>query len=310
MSARCRTEVGLKAVEDYLEKNDIEVDAVMKEKPPAKCYIDDRAICFNPTGNGEIYREDYLSNILKAQIENFKPWHKQQSLLHDIIFNDNSDNARLKEYVNNTSKELRNASQIRRNPEKIAEILDRIDYEGFYNAFYLVQQKIEQEAFLAVEGKDTFAPHVMCSGALSNGTNLEKIELLGQLKSYIIICEAQYRFLVKIYSLREKIRTHYMRDICDNVCKELKGFGVGVSLDNVIHHINANINALLDVIIALYEVQLIRVTMDGVDVSNVYACLWDPDIEMNSIEISSEFANNLLLAIDDAGSIFNYKIRR
>lgn len=46
VSARCATIEGLAAVEDYLEKNGIIVDSVQKEKPPAICYIDDRALCF------------------------------------------------------------------------------------------------------------------------------------------------------------------------------------------------------------------------------------------------------------------------
>lgn len=52
VSTRCATENGRNAVKAYLKKYDIEVDDIMAEKPPAICYIDDRAICFNGTSNG------------------------------------------------------------------------------------------------------------------------------------------------------------------------------------------------------------------------------------------------------------------
>lgn len=51
------------AVKTYLKQNAIEVDAVMKEKPPAIAYVDDRAICFDGKANG-----------LLDKIVSFKPW--------------------------------------------------------------------------------------------------------------------------------------------------------------------------------------------------------------------------------------------
>lgn len=47
VSTRCRTERGLQQVKDWLNERYIFVDAVMAEKPPAICYVDDRAICFD-----------------------------------------------------------------------------------------------------------------------------------------------------------------------------------------------------------------------------------------------------------------------
>lgn len=64
VSTRCRTTEGAQAVEKYLMKNQIGVSKVMSEKPPAICYIDDRAICFD--GNTE---------SLLNKIQNFKPWN-------------------------------------------------------------------------------------------------------------------------------------------------------------------------------------------------------------------------------------------
>lgn len=65
VSTRCIIPEGKRAVENYLKENDIEVDAVMAEKPPAIVYIDDRAICFD----GE-------SSKLLSKITNFVPWNK------------------------------------------------------------------------------------------------------------------------------------------------------------------------------------------------------------------------------------------
>lgn len=65
LSTRCATNEGFKAVCDYLHENNIYVDRVCKEKPPAIVYIDDRAICFdgNPT-------------TLLSKIQSFKPWYQ------------------------------------------------------------------------------------------------------------------------------------------------------------------------------------------------------------------------------------------
>ena len=66
VSARCSNVEGMDAVKQYLEKNDIIVDRVMKEKPPAICYIDDRAICF-----------DGKAETLIEKIRTFRPWNRQ-----------------------------------------------------------------------------------------------------------------------------------------------------------------------------------------------------------------------------------------
>ena len=63
VSTRCDTQEGMDAVKTYLKQNAIEVDAVMKEKPPAIAYVDDRAICFDGKANG-----------LLDKIASFKPW--------------------------------------------------------------------------------------------------------------------------------------------------------------------------------------------------------------------------------------------
>lgn len=66
VSTRCSSTEGAKAVEEYLKDNQITVDGIMAEKPPAICYVDDRAICFD--GNPQ--------NLME-QIQNFKPWNKK-----------------------------------------------------------------------------------------------------------------------------------------------------------------------------------------------------------------------------------------
>lgn len=66
VSTRCITPEGKRAVENYLTKNGIEVDAVISEKPPAVAYVDDRAICFD----GE-------PSQLLNKITHFVPWNKR-----------------------------------------------------------------------------------------------------------------------------------------------------------------------------------------------------------------------------------------
>jgi hypothetical protein len=66
-SARCSTPNGRRAVQEYLEKWNIEVDEVTAEKPPALVYIDDRALLFD--GN---------PSTLAQRIREFQPWHKRK----------------------------------------------------------------------------------------------------------------------------------------------------------------------------------------------------------------------------------------
>lgn len=67
VSTRCSKEEGVRAVQNYLKMNHIIVDAIMAEKPPAICYIDDRAICFD--GHAE---------HLVEKIREFEPWNKER----------------------------------------------------------------------------------------------------------------------------------------------------------------------------------------------------------------------------------------
>ncbi|MEL7496590.1 MAG: hypothetical protein AAFN77_03210 [Planctomycetota bacterium] len=46
-SARCRTDKGVAAIEAWLNKHNIEVDEVCRNKPPALVYVDDRAVRFS-----------------------------------------------------------------------------------------------------------------------------------------------------------------------------------------------------------------------------------------------------------------------
>lgn len=63
VSTRCATSEGRHAILYYLKKYGIEVDAVLAEKPPAICYVDDRAICFNGQTDG-----------LADKVRGFKSW--------------------------------------------------------------------------------------------------------------------------------------------------------------------------------------------------------------------------------------------
>lgn len=67
VSTRCITEYGKHMLIKYLEKYEIEVDGVKKEKPPAIVYVDDRAICF-----------DGDTSTLLQKIKDFKPWNSKK----------------------------------------------------------------------------------------------------------------------------------------------------------------------------------------------------------------------------------------
>lgn len=63
VSTRCAEEDGVKAVREWLQKHNIKVTAIKKEKPPAVMYVDDRAINFN--GN---------CKTLMRDIKKFRSW--------------------------------------------------------------------------------------------------------------------------------------------------------------------------------------------------------------------------------------------
>lgn len=67
VSTRCAQPEGIEAITKWLNKYEITVDKVSKEKPPALVYIDDRAITFD----GD------CTNLLKA-ILNFKSWTERR----------------------------------------------------------------------------------------------------------------------------------------------------------------------------------------------------------------------------------------
>lgn len=65
VSTRCRSVEGQYAIAHWLRENGIEVDNITSEKPPAVCYIDDRALTFD--GHPE---------TLLERIVNFRPWYQ------------------------------------------------------------------------------------------------------------------------------------------------------------------------------------------------------------------------------------------
>lgn len=62
-------------VENYLKDHNIEFDCVTSIKVPADVYIDDRAICFDPT----------KLDTLIDQIENFTPWNKKEEIKNPLF---------------------------------------------------------------------------------------------------------------------------------------------------------------------------------------------------------------------------------
>ena len=70
-STRCESPVGCNAVAEWLKEHNIIVDAVVRDKPPAVAYIDDRAICF-----------DGKCDKLLERIERFVPWYQKEKDTH------------------------------------------------------------------------------------------------------------------------------------------------------------------------------------------------------------------------------------
>lgn len=66
VSTRAKNIDGCDAIYGYLNKHEIEVDDVTWTKPPAICYIDDRAICF-----------DGQASTLVEKVKNFKTWQER-----------------------------------------------------------------------------------------------------------------------------------------------------------------------------------------------------------------------------------------
>ena len=65
VSTRCAYKDGIWAIDNWLNEHGIHVDDIVLEKPPAVCYIDDRAITFD--GHPE---------TLLEKIDHFVPWNK------------------------------------------------------------------------------------------------------------------------------------------------------------------------------------------------------------------------------------------
>lgn len=67
VSSRLAYPEGQEAMRKWLEHHQIPYDQLMREKPPAICYIDDRAICFD--GHPE---------KLLGRIKAFQPWYRKE----------------------------------------------------------------------------------------------------------------------------------------------------------------------------------------------------------------------------------------
>lgn len=65
VSSRCSHYAGSEAIQRWLDKYGIVVDSISSTKPPAVCYIDDRALYFD--GHPE---------TLLQKIDSFQVWYK------------------------------------------------------------------------------------------------------------------------------------------------------------------------------------------------------------------------------------------
>lgn len=68
VSTRCSTIDGINQIKKWLSNNNIVVDNICKEKPPAFVYIDDRAIHFDPN-NKNLYENiiSFVPDLIKYQ---------------------------------------------------------------------------------------------------------------------------------------------------------------------------------------------------------------------------------------------------
>lgn len=87
VSTRCAEPEGMKAVCNYLEKHNIVVDDVYADKPPAICYVDDRALRFN----GD-------ADMMYRQVKKFKSYIELQK--------ESSDNYTNKQITDSMIEEL------------------------------------------------------------------------------------------------------------------------------------------------------------------------------------------------------------
>lgn len=71
LSSRCISDEGIIAMQDWLEKYEIPYNTITHTKPPAFCYIDDRAVCFDGSAVHMI-----------EEIKDFKPWYEQNELVN------------------------------------------------------------------------------------------------------------------------------------------------------------------------------------------------------------------------------------
>lgn len=69
VSSRCATNAGMEAIIRYLSDNEIVVDKVCKEKPPAVVYVDDRAVCFDGNVDKMIYEIINFENWIERKMD-------------------------------------------------------------------------------------------------------------------------------------------------------------------------------------------------------------------------------------------------
>ena len=73
LSARASNPNAVKWIEDYLDRNNIPHDNVSNVKPPAVCYIDDRAIPFDPPVFGWYDVHKMVVGMIEGYHDEIKP---------------------------------------------------------------------------------------------------------------------------------------------------------------------------------------------------------------------------------------------
>lgn len=113
VSTRCATEEGRDAIMNYLFDYGIVVDKVCKEKPPAICYIDDRAICYDPK----------MNNLYEI-ITSFKPNQQiEQDFDNMDEFNLKLNQAAIQTKFEEVNKQIEEKYPVKENPTIYLKIL-------------------------------------------------------------------------------------------------------------------------------------------------------------------------------------------
>lgn len=145
VSTRCTEIEGLRAVREWLQKYNIQVTAIKKEKPPAFCYIDDRAICFE--GN---------TTDLLERIRNFKTYQEntKQEKNNLVLHAENELKILLEKCEDEEGREIQKV--INNDILEVVKIFSEQGHSGFSAAYAIniISQLLKYEPVTALTGEE------------------------------------------------------------------------------------------------------------------------------------------------------------